>query len=104
GRHLQANGVAVELVQLNQRALHQEVQRVAHHARRERVRIEALLVKKIGAVSVAVKVGRLDKLQVWLLELLAGFESLVEHRARKQVTHLQADESLPAAGRRCGNL
>ncbi len=43
-------------------------------------------------------------LQVRLLELFAGFEGLVEDRARKQVAHLQADQSLAAAGRGRGNF
>src|ERR1039458_897859 len=58
-RQLQADGVAVELVQPNQRAFDQEFQRVADHARRERVRIEALLIEKVRTLSIAVEVGGL---------------------------------------------
>jgi hypothetical protein len=90
-------------VQLNQRTLDEKIQRVAHHARRERVRIEAFLIKKIGAIAIAVEVGRLDELEVRLLEPFAGFEGLVEDGARQQVAHLQADEGLAAARRGRGN-
>jgi hypothetical protein len=38
--------------------------------------------------------------EIRLAELLAGLEGLVEHRARQQVAHLDADERLPAARRR----
>ncbi len=103
-RQLQADGIAVELVQLDQRALHQEVQRAAHHLAGKGVRLEGLLVQEMRALAVAVEVGGLDQLQVRLLEPVAGLERLVEDRAREQVAHLQTDQGLPAPRRGGGNL
>ena len=68
------------------------------------MRVEGFLIEKMGAFAIAVEVGRLDKLQVRLLEFFAGFEGLVEDGAREQVAHLEADEGLAAAGRGRGDL
>ena len=70
--------------------------------RRQRDLVERLLVHEIGRVRVGVKIGGFDCLQIRLLELLAGFEGLVEDRTRKQVTHLQPNQRLsaPRGGRR----
>jgi len=61
------------------------------------VGLEGGLVEEVGAVGVAVEIGRFDVFKIGLLELLAGLESLVEDGARQQVAHLEPNEGLAAA-------
>src|SRR5690349_677723 len=62
------------------------------------------LVHEVVAVSVGVQIRRRHHHEVWLLELLAGLEGLVEHGASEQVSHLDAHQRLAASRRRFGNL
>ena len=101
---LQADGVAIEFVQLDDRALDEKVERTADHLFGEGEGLEGLLVEEVRAFVVGVEVGGLDQLQVRLLEALAGLEGLVEDGAGDQVAHLEPDQRLAAAGRGGGDL
>ena len=70
---------------------------VAEHRAAEVEGLVALLIEEVGAVVVAVEIGGGDQDEVWLLELVAGLEGLVEDGAGEQVAHLEADEGLAAA-------
>src|SRR5271165_5072782 len=55
-RQLQADGIAVVFVELDQRALHQKIQRIAHHLLAQREGLEAFLVEEVRSIAVAIEV------------------------------------------------
>src|SRR5580692_8051030 len=52
-------------------------------------------------ISIAIQVGSLNRIDVGLLEFVAGLECLLKDRIGKQVAHLQAHQGLAAARGRC---
>ena len=71
---LQADRIAVELMQLDHGAFHQKVQGVANHLFVEGERLGGLLIEEVRSSFVAVEVGRGTDLQVGLFEFVAGLE------------------------------
>src|SRR5262249_41510402 len=65
---------------------------------------ERALTHEMEAGTVGVHERRIDRVEIGLGEFLAGFERLVEDRARKQVPHLHAHECLATAGGRLRDL
>ena len=98
GRQLQPDGIAIVFMQFDDGSLHEEVQGVADHLTGESKGFKALLVQKVGTISIAVEIRCLDHLKVRLLELVTGLEGLVKDGAGEEVAHLQADQGLAAAG------
>src|SRR6185369_3172790 len=90
---LEADGIAIELVELDDDAFEQELKRVAEFVGSKADGVETFLIHEIGAFSIGVEIGGLDGFEVGLLELVAGLECLVEDGAGKQVAHLEANES-----------
>ena len=103
-RQLQADGIAIELVQLDHCAFDEVLQGVADHVAGEGEGVEGFLIEEVGAFAVAVEVGSLDHLEVGLFEAVAGLEGFVKDGAGEQVAHLEADEGLAAAGGGGGDL
>jgi hypothetical protein len=56
-RQLQTDRIAVVLVQLDQRALNQKVQRIPYHPIVESERLVALLIQKVRTIAVAIQIG-----------------------------------------------
>ena len=94
---LQADGVAVVLVKLEQGAVHEEIEGIAEHLRGECEGLVGFLVEEVGAVVVGVQVGGGDELEVGLGEALLGLEGLVEDGSGDEIAHFEADESLASA-------
>ena len=96
---MQADGVAVVFVELEEGAVDEEVEGVAKHLRGEGEGLVGLLVEEVGTVVVGVEVGGGDELEVGLGKALLSLEGLVEDGSGDEIAHFEANEGLAAA---CG--
>ena len=101
-----------ELVELDahhvavvEQALHDRVLGEEPHARAERFRgqselLERFLIEEVVLAARLVEELRLAPFDVRLVEFIAGFEGLLEHRSREDVADLRAIERRGAPRRR----
>src|SRR5258708_14301538 len=94
-------GLPLYLSILKQSAFEKKIQGISDHVRVQRMSLKAFLVEKIGAIGIAIEIGRGNSLQIWFRELVASLERLVEDSTREHVAQLQTYQRLTAA---CGWL
>ena len=97
-------GLPLNLLELDQSALYEELEGVAHHFVSQGEGLIRFLVEKVGAFAVGVKVGGGHEDKVRFLELVLGLEGLLEDGRGEKVAHLEADESLASARGGCGDV
>ena len=82
----------------DEQTIDKKVERIADHVLGQRQGLKGLLIEEVISICVAVEIGRVDLLEIGLLELLTGLEGLFKDSIRQQITHLDAYERLTAAG------
>jgi hypothetical protein len=96
--HLQADGVSVVFVNLDDQSFREEVSGISEHLVGKGQGLEAFLVHEVEPICIAVEEGGWNHFEVGLFKLVAGLECLIEDCAGEEIAHFEADERLCSPG------